>query len=142
MLVCIGVQGVARNGNARCEQQRVRDDSGTEAHPWQGRHARAGPATRKRQSGLPRDGLLARHFSRFKELYDRGGEAALQEICHHRPLRKNRVDPRVEATVVHLALELPAYGQIRKPTKSSSATLCRFRHRAFVASGCATTLRL
>ncbi|WP_244111815.1 helix-turn-helix domain-containing protein [Burkholderia diffusa] len=52
-------------------------------------------------------------FYQFKDLYDRGDEAALQEISHRRPLLKNRVDPQVQAAVVELALELPAYGQVR-----------------------------
>lgn len=52
-------------------------------------------------------------FYRFKEPYDRGEVAALQEISHRRPLPKNRVDPQVEAAVVELALELPAYSQVR-----------------------------
>jgi Winged helix-turn helix len=52
-------------------------------------------------------------FYRFKEQYDKGSEAALQEISHHRPVPKNRVDPQVEADVLDLSLELPAYSQIR-----------------------------
>lgn len=52
-------------------------------------------------------------FYRFKDLYDKGGEAALFEMSRRRPLLKNRVDPQVEQAVIDLALELPAYGQVR-----------------------------
>lgn len=52
-------------------------------------------------------------FYRFRELYETGGEVALQELSRRRPLLKNRTAPEVEALLVELSLELPAYGQIR-----------------------------
>lgn len=52
-------------------------------------------------------------FYRFKQLYENGGEEALQEISRKKPNIRNRVPDYIEEAVTNLAIENPALGQVR-----------------------------
>jgi transposase InsO family protein len=56
-------------------------------------------------------------FYRLQKRYEEDGIEGLREISRRKPNRRNRVPAEVEEKVIELALEYPAFGQVRVAAK-------------------------
>ena len=60
-------------------------------------------------------------YYRYQHLYETGGEEALQELTRRKPNVKNRVPVHVEESVINMAVDYPAYGQVRAANELKKA---------------------
>ncbi len=56
-------------------------------------------------------------FYRLKKRYEENGLEGLREISRRKPNPRNRVSEEIEAAVVQVAFDYPAYGQVRAAAK-------------------------
>ncbi len=52
-------------------------------------------------------------FYRIRDMYETGGETALVEISRRKPNLRNRIGLEIEEAIVALAIDQPAFGQVR-----------------------------
>ena len=69
-----------------------------------------------------------------RELYDAGGELALQELTRRKPILKNRTPPEVEAIIVELFAGPAGLARSASPMSFASSAI-RFRRPGCAGSG-------
>jgi transposase InsO family protein len=68
-------------------------------------------------------GVSRQHFYDIKKAYEEGGSEALREKSRRKPNVKNRVAPEIEHAVVTMAIEQPAFGQLRVSNELRKAAI-------------------